>query len=333
MARHEQLASPLPAHVEADVEAELGHGLSRAIALPRYGGRILLTGASGFVGRNLARSFRRHDLVAVTGGEHVPCADDVGPSTQRERVDIRDASAVARLIDALSPDAVIHLAGNKNVRFCELHPDEAAAINQEGTRHVAEACRRVGARMVYVSTDLVFDGEAGGYREDSVARPATVYGRTKLAGEVEARAADPRALICRTGGLYGVGSPLLAWLRGELEAGRPVEAFQDVVSTPTWTEDLARGIDVALARELHGILHVVGRQAVSRYEWFSLFAAVFGHDRAGVMPAVAGARRRELLLPRDVSLDARASQDLLQFEAVGPRAGLERLRQVEEGAR
>jgi dTDP-4-dehydrorhamnose reductase len=306
-------------------------GAAAAARLPRYGGRLLVTGASGFVGRNLTRAFRWHHLVAVTGFEHPILPGDVGASTRRESVDVRDPRSMARLIAELAPDAVIHLAGNKNVRFCEQHPAEADAINRGGTEHVAEACLRVGARLVYVSTDLVFDGDRGGYREDSIPRPGTVYGRTKLAGEVAAATADRRALICRTGGLYGAGSPLLGWLRDELEAGRPVEAFQDVVSTPTSTDDLARGIDVALALGLTGILHVVGRQAVSRYEWFSLFASVFGYDRQGVIPAVAGARRRELLLPRDISLDARASQQRLNFEAVGPRAGLERLFHSEGG--
>src|SRR6185295_5256145 len=248
----------------------------------RYSGRLLITGASGFLGRNLARAFRHHQLVAVAGFRRQPPIADVGEATARECVDLGAATNVARLIQRWRPDAVIHAAGLKNVRGCEDNPEDAVTVNVDGTRNLAEACARTGTKLIYLSTDLVFDGESklepGGYRPLSPARPTTVYGRTKLEGERVALESSTEAVVCRTGGVYGAGSPLLAWLHQELAAGRRVEAFQDVVSTPTAADDLASMLDRVLAQEETGILHLAGSEAVSLAEWFSHFANAFGYD-------------------------------------------------------
>ena len=294
----------------------------------QYSGRMLITGASGFVGSNLARAFRAHNLVGVVGFSKVPSTDDVDAATTRARADLRDGAEVSRLIHELNPEVVIHVAGNKNVKHCEQDPDAAIAINRTATAHVARACQDISAKLVYLSTDLVFDGEVGGYSETSVPRPGTVYGRTKLAGEDEALTICDRAVVCRTGGVYGLGSPLFAWLEQELSAGKSVEAFQDVVSTPTYVGDLAVFINRVLVNDVSGTLHTVGSEAVSRYEWFSQFATAFGYDRHLIMPAVAGARRRELLLPRDVSLKGHQTEARLGYRAAPPRAGLDLLRRA-----
>jgi dTDP-4-dehydrorhamnose reductase len=294
----------------------------------RYAGRLLVTGATGFLGRNLTRAFRSHTLVAAAGGREAPRTEDLAAFTERACFDLRDPHATERWIEAMAPDAVLHLAGHPDLDHCERHPAEAEATNIDATRNLARACRRVGAKVVYLSTDRVFDGETGGYRELSPPGPNTVYGRTKLIGEDIVLSMDARGLVCRTGDVYGAGAPLFAWLSRELAAGRCVDGFQDVVSTPTWAGDLAAFIDLALATDAIGILHTVGPEAVSRYEWFGAFASVFGHDRELVIPAVAGARRRELLLPRNASLDGRATAQTLGHQAHGPRLGFERLRQA-----
>jgi dTDP-4-dehydrorhamnose reductase len=298
---------------------------------PRYAGRLLITGATGFVGRNLTRAFRSHSLVAAAGGRDAPRPEDLAALTERACFDLRDPHATERWIEAMAPDAVIHLAGQPDLGHCERHPADAEATNVDATRNLARACRRVGAKVVYVSTDRVFDGETGGYRELSPPRPDTVYGRTKLIGEDVVLSMDPRGLVCRTADVYGAGAPLFAWLSRELAAGRCVDGFQDVVTTPTWAGDLAAFIDVALATDAIGILHTVGPEAVSRYEWFGAFASAFGHDRELVILAVAGARRRRLLLPRDASLDGGATARTLGHQAHGPRLGFERLRQASAG--
>lgn len=114
--------------------------------------RLLITGGSGFVGQNLASFFAPRCSVVTTYFQH-----PITPTAESFQLDIMDAEAVVSVFDRVKPTAVIHAAGNKNVRFCEEHPEPANRINALGTQNVARACRQFGAHMTYLSTDLVFD--------------------------------------------------------------------------------------------------------------------------------------------------------------------------------
>src|SRR5688500_17436496 len=129
---------------------------------------LLITGGGGFVGKNLAEFFSPRWSVATThlGQPKVPDS-----TAQPIQLDVRDSEAVFSVCERVGPKVVIHAAGNKNVRFCEDHPDEAYRINALGTQNVARACRDSGASMIYVSTDLVFSGTRGNYAEDETPRP------------------------------------------------------------------------------------------------------------------------------------------------------------------
>src|SRR6266545_5566976 len=141
--------------------------------------RVLIIGASGFVGQNLARFFcARHEVVLTCHRSPVPA--DLGCAGAAIRLDVCDEEAVRQTIAGVSPDVVINAAGNKDVRYCETHPDQALRINAFAALNVARSCRASGARLVHVSTDLVFDGAQGGYTETDVPLPALVYGETKL---------------------------------------------------------------------------------------------------------------------------------------------------------
>jgi dTDP-4-dehydrorhamnose reductase len=224
--------------------------------------------------------------------------------------------------------AVIHAAGNKNVKFCEEHPEEAIRINALGTRNIARACHRTGSKLVYISTDVVFNGERGFYREDDIPRPKLAYGQSKLEGEQWAQAEFPGAAICRTGGVYGKSSPLLKWLDNELSNGRSVEAFTDVVNTPTYVENLAEMIEAIVERDLGGVLHTAGSQRVSRYQLFQSYARIFGLDETLVRPVTAGERRARMLLQADSSLSVERTASLVGVPFDSVDVGLERLRQA-----
>ncbi|MEA2692627.1 MAG: dTDP-4-dehydrorhamnose reductase [Acidobacteriota bacterium] len=281
---------------------------------------FLITGGSGFVGANLARVFGRENRVAVTYFRK-PVPNDI-TSIQ---LDICDEQAVTAVLHSLKPKTVIHAAGNKDVKYCEENPGEAARTNSMGTRNVARACHQSGSKMVYISTDLVFDCERGGYRESDIPRPTLVYGETKLAGERWTLVECSDAVICRTAGIYGKNSPLLRWLAGELLGGRPVEAFTDVVNTPTYVDNLAEMIEVALKKNLRGVLHVVGGQRVNRFQFFQSYARVFGLSELFVRPAVAGERRARMLLRPDSSLSNDTTASLLGVSFNSVQEGMERL--------
>jgi len=213
---------------------------------------------------------------------------------------------------------VIHAAGNKNVRFCEDNPEEAYRTNAQGTQNVARACRDFGVRMVYLSTDLVFRCERGNYKEDELPQPTLAYGRSKLHGEKLALEELDNVAVCRSGGIYGKGSPLLTWLSTEINAGRTVDCFVDVFNTPTYLENLAEMMEVILSKELSGVFHTVGRERVSRFEFFRSYANTFELDAGLLSPIPSTGSKDELFLQPDSSLsvDQTSKQLGIKFNSI-----------------
>jgi dTDP-4-dehydrorhamnose reductase len=285
---------------------------------------LLITGGAGFVGQNLVRLLAPR-MATVAADWDTPLPAELGvPSVD---MDVRDLDRVRTVLDRFRPGAVVHAAGNKNVRDCEERPEEAFRTNAGGTRNVARACCEIGAHLLYLSTDLVFDCERGGYTEEDVPRPALVYGETKRQGEVFAREECPGAAVCRSGGIYGRRSPLLAWLRGELVAQRTVEAFTDVCNTPTYVGSLADMLEAVARRRLGGVFHTVGAERTSRYDFFRAFAETFALDASLVAAVAAGGKRREMLLQPDASLRSERTAATLGIAALSVREGLRRMRE------
>ena len=223
------------------------------------------------------------------------------------------------LFDQVRPAAVIHAAGNKNLRFCEEQPDEAFRVNAGGTQNVARACRRVGAKLIYLSTDLVFSCTEGNYQEHDLPEPTLAYGKSKLLGEKFALAELDQVAVCRSGGIYGKGSPLLQWFAGEIEAGKMVECFTDVFNTPTYVDNLGEMMETVLEKQLVGVFHTVGRERVSRFEFFRAYAETLGLDVSLLSPVSFKDLKDTLLLQTDSSLAiAETARKLrLTFNSVG----------------
>ena len=262
---------------------------------------LLVTGGSGFVGKNLANFFASRCSVISTYFQHPLDADSVSQSL---RLDVTDAEQVFSMIERSRPHAVIHAAGNKDVRFCEEHPEDANRINALGTQNVARACHKFGARMIYLSTDLVFNGLKGEYKENEVPEPSLAYGLSKFKGEILAREELKDVAICRSGGIYGKDSPLLRWLSAQLEAGRTMDCFVDVFNTPTYVVNLAEMIEAIIRKRLTGVFHTVGRERVSRFDFFKAYAGTFGLDGDLLSPVSIASAKDRLFLQPDSSLAA-----------------------------
>jgi len=231
--------------------------------------RIFLTGARGQLGTDLVERFTAagHDLTAV----------DIDEVDLTVRDDVLAAVAAAR------PDAVVHPAAFTAVDRCESEPDTAFAVNVLGTRHVAEAARRVGAPVTYVSTDYVFDGtKASPYVEWDTPNPQSVYGRSKLAGE---RELDPGSTVVRTSWVCGFhgANMVKTILRIAAEPGR-LTFVDDQRGHPTFTADLAGVIDRLVSERRPGLFHVTNQGAVSWYEFARAVLEAAGDDPRRVEP-------------------------------------------------
>ena len=233
--------------------------------------RALITGAGGQLGRDLVTAFEggpgRHEVIGA-------------------RLDVGDRDAVLQAITAARPAVVVHAAAWTAVDACESDPDRAYRSNALGTRHVAEGARLAGAHLIYVSTDYVFDGSAElPYREWDATNPLSVYGRSKLGGEQEAKRLLPGAAIVRTSWLCGAHGSNMVKTVLRLAAQTPDLAFvDDQRGCPTFTEDLAGLILQLASARLPGVFHATNQGATTWYRFARHVLALAGLDPDRVQP-------------------------------------------------
>jgi dTDP-4-dehydrorhamnose reductase len=214
--------------------------------------KIAVTGAGGGLGRA---------FLAAAADEH-----DLHPFTH-EDLDVRSASDVETKLITLKPDAVFHFAAMTAVDACEEDPQGAAATNALGSRNVAEAARSVGALLLAISTDYVFDGEKEKpYHEHDVPNPISVYGKTKYEGERAVQEAATNFLIVRTAWVYGAGNDFLSKAVRRLTDGEEVGAIADQMGSPTHVAHLAERLLPLATGDLRGLVHLAGPEPASWYE-------------------------------------------------------------------
>jgi len=253
--------------------------------------RVLVTGGNGQLGRDL------RDVLAgsVPAGGLEPAVPVTGIdvlSTDVDTVDIVDRTAVATAVEGFRPQVVIHGGAFTAVDRCESEIDTAFAVNAIGTRHVAEAARRVGAHLVYVSTDYVFDGRLDRpYVEWDAPDPPSVYGRSKLAGELEVAAAGGGSTIVRTAwvsGAHGANMVKTVLRLAADDHGGPLRFVDDQHGTPTFTADLAPAI-VRLALDRRpGTFHVTNQGETTWFGFARAVLAAAGFDPGRVEPIATG---------------------------------------------
>ena len=232
--------------------------------------KLVVTGAGGQLGRDVV-------LHAESLGDDVVAVD-------KAALDITDPVAVGALLSSVRPDAVINAAAYTAVDACESNEAIAYAVNADAVGHLSAACERVGAHLVHVSTDYVFDGTlARPYREDDATNPQSVYGRSKLAGEI---AAGPTAAIARTSWVCGEHGNNMVKLVLRLAANPDQEfAFvDDQRGHPTFTADLAPALRTLAADRRSGIHHLTNQGAVSWYEFVRDVLSAAGDDPDRVRP-------------------------------------------------
>lgn len=252
--------------------------------------RVLITGANGLLGQELVRQMSRqpeYDVLATGRDEASPLS---GGSFGYAPLDVTDEEAVHRLFEDFAPNAVINCAAMTQVDRCEEEREACWAVNAEAVETLAEACSRHGTRLVQISTDFVFDGQDGPYREDARPNPVNFYGRSKMAAENAVRGAGlDKWAVVRTVLVYGTGEQLsrgniVLWLIDKLSSGEPVHIVTDQHRTPTYVVDLARGIERIVRHDKTGIYHLSGRELLSVYDFAQVVAEVFDLDASLIHP-------------------------------------------------
>ncbi len=281
--------------------------------------RVLLVGASGFIGRRLARR-----LGSLPGMETYcsyrsrPAEDD---RNHWYRVELTDPVALDKVFGMIRPDLVVHLAAMADVGRCEREQEAATAVNVAATADISRLCHEIGARLLFVSTEYVFDGRKGFYREEDPPNPITHYGRTKRDAERAVATLGACGASLRTSIVYGWPEPgrrnFVPALVERLKRGETYRAGVDVMRSPIYVEHLVDGIARLVEEFRPGVHHVAGSDWVSMHEFARAVAAEFGLEPGLIVPAENGPGN-----PDRLGLDCGQTMRRLGLEHYGLREGL-----------
>jgi dTDP-4-dehydrorhamnose reductase len=289
--------------------------------------KLLVTGASGLLGNK---------IVALTKNDYtvIPIHKTKPLHSNSLKLDITDAIEVLNLLGKLRPDAVVHTASETNVDKCEIEKEQAWKINVEGTRNIAEACQEVNAKLVYISTDYVFDGEKGLYDEEDNPNPINYYGLTKLEGEKQVIEHCKNYAILRTSVLYGCHpwkQNFATWAINQLKQGKEITVVDDHYNTPTLADNLAEMAVEVTKKDLQGLYHASGRERISRYEFAKQIAKTFNLSSDLIKPVkmsqlTAWIAKR----PKDSSLNTDKIQKQLKTKPLNITEGLNKMKEEME---
>jgi dTDP-4-dehydrorhamnose reductase len=245
--------------------------------------RILITGASGLLGINLAQEIMSaHEVIGVDRGKLVNAPFKV------VKADLSDLHSVDSILDSEQPAWLINCAALADLEACERDPDTARRLNIDLPAQLARSCNARDIRFVHISTDAVFDGEKdGAYSEDDTPNPLGVYSQTKLEGEHAALSENPRAIVARVnfyGWSLGGRRSLAEFFVNNLSTHKTISGFTDVTFCPMLVNGTARTLVKMLEKKLTGLYHLVGPQAMSKYQFGVEIARKFQFNDGDIAP-------------------------------------------------
>jgi dTDP-4-dehydrorhamnose reductase len=255
--------------------------------------KILITGANGLLGQKLVEMLgQKPDWIVLATGRGECRIASLPANVAYSNCDISSEESVNQIFKVFGPTTVLHTAAMTNVDECELHPEACHLQNVTASRHIIRACEESGSHLIHLSTDFIFDGEAGPYSEEDVPNPISIYGHSKLeAEELVLKASCPWSIV-RTVLVYGIApglsrSNIILWVKASLEQGKEIQVVDDQFRTPTLAEDLASGCLLIAAQKATGIFNISGKDFLTPYDMALQTADFFSLDKSLIKRATA----------------------------------------------
>jgi dTDP-4-dehydrorhamnose reductase len=283
--------------------------------------RILVTGSNGLLGTRLMAVLEAHyEVFGISAHAHA--------DRNEFAVDLTKKENTVESITRIMPQVVVHTAAMTNVDRCETERDLARQTNVEATANVVEGCINTGAKLIFISTDYVFDGARGNYLENDQTNPVNFYGVTKLEAERIVAGGLSGSLVMRTSVLFGWHPRRLnfvTWVMEGLGKHGNLRVVKDHFNSPTFIDNLAHAVSNAIERDSEGILHVAGSERISRFDFALRIAKRFGLQEGLLMPVLMRDLKWNARRPADSSLRVGNAQEELGVELFGVDRGLEEM--------
>ncbi|MBX3241253.1 MAG: SDR family oxidoreductase [Chitinophagaceae bacterium] len=292
--------------------------------------KILITGTNGLLGQYLVRDCvqKGYTVVATGRGECKLSRDTLGNAVYK-KMDITDKVAVETVLMETRPDIIIHAAAMAQPDACELDRAACSVTNVEATRYICDVAESINAKVIYISTDFVFDGKSGPYNEEGIPDPVNYYGQSKLDAEKIVQQL-PKWTIVRTILVYGniltgARSNIVTWVKDNLEKGNNIKVVNDQVRTPTYVEDLSRGILLVVEKDAEGIYHISGKEVFTPYEIALQIADFFGLDKSLMEKVDASVFTQPAVRPLKTGFIIEKAEKELGFNPVSFKEGISKI--------
>lgn len=273
--------------------------------------RLLITGVSGLLGNNLAYYFR--DKYEVVGIYLLNKVEIKGIYT--DKCDLQEADSIQRIVTEFAPSIIIHCASLTNIDQCENDKDLTANINISATENIVKSVPYKDTKLIYISSDSVYDGVKGNFSENDTINPQNYYGISKYEGEKEVLEKE-NSLILRTN-LFGWNildkSSIAEWILYELMSGKQIKCFRDAVFSSIYTFELARVIDIAIRKDLKGVYNCGSADSCSKYDFAVKIAGCFGLDKKLIIPISIDDFEFKAKRGKNLSLNVNKIQNYLDY--------------------
>ena len=293
--------------------------------------KILVTGANGLLGQHLVKLLldNNYQVIATGKGSRRHLFSDK-TDFRYYQIDITNDLELHDVMRTETPDIIIHTAAMTQVDACELNRDECYSINVLGTSNVIRCAELYSRHLIYISTDFVFDGNAGNYKEADALNPVNWYGLTKKQAEEFVQDCKMPWAIARTCLVYGNSlqgnrSNIVNWVKDKLEQHEKIKVVDDQLRTPTYIEDLAKGILLMIEKKVRGIFHISGKDILTPYRMAIQTADFFSLDKSLIEKVNANTFSQVARRPQKTGLLIDKAKKELGYEPVSFDEGLRKM--------